>query len=173
MESLNELVKLAKAGDDAAFADLYRQIYKDMYRYAYYMLNNQQEAEDVVSDTVMDIYQQIKKLRENERFRAWTFKILSNKCKKRKKNFVERREYLETEAVNLEWETNHEYEKKQDLKNAFAELSSEERNVISLAVFGGYKSREIGRMLNIKDTTVRSKLSRALEKMRKRMEVQL
>lgn len=173
MEIVGELVELAKAGDDEAFSKLYQQIYTDMYKYAYYMLTNQQEAEDVVSDTVIEVYQTIGKLRENERFRAWAFKILSNKCKMRRKQLAEKNLSLDDELVNRDLKVESDYEKKHDLKHAFAELTSEERNLVSMAVFGGYKSREIGDLLDLKATTVRSKISRALAKMQKMMEVQL
>ncbi len=168
-----ELVSLAKAGDDEAFSKLYQQIYKDMYKYAYYMMGNQQEAEDMVSDTVIEVYQGIQKLRDNQRFRFWVFKILSNKCKMRRKQLAEKNLSLDDEAVNRGLKIENDYEKKQDLKNAFADLSFEERNLVSMAVFGGYKSREIGEIMDMKAATVRSKLSRAFMKMQKRMEVQL
>lgn len=47
------LVKRAKRGDTAAFAELYGTIYKRLYRFALYTLGNTQDAEDVVSAAVM------------------------------------------------------------------------------------------------------------------------
>ena len=52
-----------------------------------------------------------------------------------------------------------------DVKKAFLILSPEEQEIIALSVFGGYNSREIGSVLNLNPNTVRSKRSRALEKM--------
>ncbi|MCI8670012.1 MAG: RNA polymerase sigma factor [Lachnospiraceae bacterium] len=173
LETVSELVIKAKEGDTAAFSELYQQIYKDMYRYAYYMLENRQEAEDMVSDTVIEVYQGIRKLRGNEKFRAWVFKILSNKCRARRKQLTKKYLSLDDESVNRNLKTVNEYEKEQDLKHAFEELTSEERDLVSMAVFGGYKSWEIGELMNMKAATVRSKISRAFAKMQKRMEVQL
>ena len=51
------------------------------------------------------------------------------------------------------------------VRAAFARLSDEERMIIALHLFGGYKSREIGEILHMHDGTVRSKESRALKKM--------
>ena len=173
LETVSELVIKAKEGDTGAFSELYRQVYKDIYKYAYYMLENRQEAEDIVSDTVIEVYQGIRKLRENEKFRSWVFKILSNKCRKRRKQLAEKNCSLDDESVNHNLQTVNEYEKEQDLKLAFEDLTSEERDLVSMAVFGGYKSREIGELMNMKASTVRSKISRAFAKMQKRMEVQL
>ena len=63
-------------------------------------------------------------------------------------------------------------EESQDVRDAFFTLSEEERLIISMSVFGGYNSREIGKSLLIRDTTVRSKLSRAFDKMQKVLEGQ-
>lgn len=170
---INELwVCQAKAGDDEAFAKIYECIYKDLYRYAYYMLGNEQDAEDVVSDAVMDMYAGLKKLRENAAFQSWAFKILSNKCRRKRKQYVNRNVSLDDEEVNVNLHTEEDFEQRQDLLTAFGMLTEEERDVVSLAVFGGYKSQEIGKILNLKATTVRSKLSRALGKMQKKMEIQ-
>ena len=52
-----------------------------------------------------------------------------------------------------------------DVRRAFLILTEEEQTIIGLSVFGGYNSKEIGKMLGLKDNTVRSKKVRALEKM--------
>lgn len=52
-----------------------------------------------------------------------------------------------------------------DVRRAFAVLTDEEQEIIGLSVFGGYSSREIGRMLDQSDNTIRSRRSRALKKM--------
>ena len=67
-----ELVALAKLGEDDAFSKLYASVYKDMYKYAYYMLGDAYDAEDVVSETVLEMYSGIKSLRQNSLFGAWT-----------------------------------------------------------------------------------------------------
>ena len=51
------------------------------------------------------------------------------------------------------------------------ELSGEERLIISYYVFAGYNSEEIGKRLHMNRNTVRTKISRAMTKMRMKMEV--
>ena len=92
-----ELVALAKLGEDDAFSKLYASVYKDMYKYAYYMLGDAYDAEDVVSETVLEMYSGIKSLRQNSLFGAWTFKILSNKCKRRRKQYLKKTISLDDE----------------------------------------------------------------------------
>lgn len=55
------------------------------------------------------------------------------------------------------------------VKDAFAILSDEERQIVSLTVYGGYDSAEVADIMKINRNTVRSKYSRAITKMKDRM----
>ena len=79
------LVKRARKKDVKAFSKLYENVYKDLYYFALYMMKNPQDAEDVVSETVLSVYENIYSLQKDEAFRGWIFKILSNVCKKKLK----------------------------------------------------------------------------------------
>lgn len=143
------------------FAILYEKVYKDMYRFALYTLGHTQDAEDVVSETVMDAYKGFPRLRNKDAFRPWIFKILQRKCKRKLKEYLHK-------TTPLTWEIPLESSMEEDLqvRQAFSQLSSQERLIVSLHIFGGYNSRETGKLLHLNDNTVRSKESRALEKMR-------
>lgn len=152
--------------DAAKFAGMYRMIYKDLYRYALCVMKNPQDAEDVVSDAVIRGYEHIGSLRSEDAFKGWMFTILSNVCRKRLKAMAKQRteEELSFFAGN-EKSAGADLDLSLDVRRAFAVLSEEEQMIVGLSVFGGYQSKEIGRMLRLKDGTVRSKRSRALEKM--------
>ena len=51
------------------------------------------------------------------------------------------------------------------VRKLFFELADEERLIIAMHVFGGYKSHEIARLLKMNENTVRSKESRGLKKL--------
>lgn len=156
-----ELVRRAVRGDAAGFAALYEKVYKDLYRFALYTLKNSHDAEDVVSDTVLDAWVQIRDLRRTESFRSWIFRILTNKCRMRLKRYMERAEELPEELAEEE----ADYCTRMDVRTAFSRLADEERLILALNIFGGYTSREIGQFLQVSPNTVRSKQSRALKKM--------
>lgn len=156
-----ELVKKAKKGDPGAFAKLYEQVYQDLYRFSLYMLTHRQDAEDAVSEAVIAAYENIGKLRKEEAFRGWMFRILTNVCRKKLRARGKAEQELSEEIPAGQ----NDFEGAVDLKNAFRGLAEEERTIVSLSVFGGYTSRELGKMLGIKAATIRSKRSRALEKM--------
>ena len=163
MEQYQKLVKSAKSGDVHAFARLYETVYKDLYRFALYTLRNEADAEDVVSEAVTDAFASIHKLRRDDAFRAWIFRILTNKCKNKLKEYVYKTVDLE-EVENLVFEE-QEMEEGLHIREVFSRLSDEERLIISMHVFGGYTSKEIAAILHMNANTVRTKESRGLKKM--------
>lgn len=143
------------------FIELYEPVYKDLYRLAYYYLGNAEDAEDVVSETVLRAYDKFASLRKREAFRSWIFKILVNQCKTQLRK--------KSDAVTVELVEEPVFEPKLEdtmvVKDMLAVLSDEERKIVALAVFGGYKGEEIARILHMKHSTVRSKYRRALKKL--------
>lgn len=98
-EEIAVLVKMSKNDNLKAFEKLYEYIYKDLYRFAFYTLKNQYDAEDVVSETVVDAFESIKKLKKEEAFKSWMFKILVNKCKKKFKQYAGKMEKIDENFV--------------------------------------------------------------------------
>lgn len=161
-EEMSLLAERARSGDPEAFASLYEMVYQDLYRYALYMLGQKEDAEDVVSETVMAAYAQIGQLKSAGAFRAWIFRILSNKCRKQREAYLNKNCELDETIADPEGDFTGEYL----LKDAMASLTDEEREIICLHVFGGYKSHEIGMILQMNPATVRSREHRALERLR-------
>ena len=181
MEESRELVRQAKKGKREAFAKLYETVYEDMYRFALYVLKDREDAEDAVAETVADAFESIGKLRKEEAFRAWIFQILSNKCKRKLKEYITKTYSYEESEQRLEKDS-----KTEDIahaiqtcalpiyaihvSDAFYSLEEEERYMVALQVFGGYKSREIAELLHKNHNTVRSQVSRALKKMKEKLD---
>lgn len=161
MNDYETFILKAKKGDIEAFASLYELVYTDMYRFALYTLKNKHDAEDAVSDTITDAFASIKKLRHTEAFHGWIFKILSINCKKRLKQYIKPPLPLPDDLTQMQ----ENLEERHDLRVAFATLQEEERLILSMGIFGGYKSHEIGSILHMNSSTVRSKRHRALEKL--------
>ena len=96
MEQYLELVRQAKHGSTDAFASLYQEVYEDLYRFAVYVLQDPADAQDAVSETVTDAFASIGQLRSEQAFRGWIFRILSAKCKRRRKEYTNRTVELST-----------------------------------------------------------------------------
>jgi RNA polymerase sigma factor (sigma-70 family) len=165
-EEIKAHVLLARNGDTASFCKLYELYYKDMYRFAYYMLGNQQDAEDVISETVLDAFTGMRNLKKPEKFKAWIFQILSVKCKRQIAVYISNREHIKEDSeIHPLAKEDHPYAEQLDLRAAFDALNETEKNVISLMVFAGYNSRETAKLLNSREGTIRSAKSRAFTKM--------
>lgn len=168
----NLLVKRACSGEAEAFGELYELYSKELYRYACYVLGSGQLAQDAVQDAVCAAFTQISSLRNEEAFKAWIFKILSNVCnrhiseKSRQRNTVPFDDGIEetleapSETLGMELE----------MEEVLSSLADDERQIVLLSVLQGYKSSEISTILDCPAGTVRSKLSRALKRMRMELE---
>lgn len=148
------------------FMEQYELVYGDLYRLAYYYLGNAHEAEDAVMDTVLAAYEGYEKLRNPEAFKNWIFKILVNQCKRRMRSFYVKQEKLTEESSIHE----PDYTDKAYIQSLLLSLSGEERLIVSLIVFGGYKGEEVADLLQKKHSTIRSKYRRAIEKLKKQLD---
>lgn len=155
------------------FMEYYEKIYPQMYRTAWFYMQNQQEAEDAVQDAVLTAYEKFYQLRDREKFGPWIMQILVNRCRKRKKVWFCRTEDFQELSPKQEKDLSAEtdFAMASAVKQVFWELKEEERLIVALSVFGGYTSQEIADILNKNHSTVRSQYRRALQKMREKLEV--
>ena len=152
--------------DAKTFARMYEEIYADLYRYALCILRNQHEAEDAVSEAVISAYENIQKLRAQTAFKSWMYTILTNICKKRLKKAAKELHNVWEIPEKNELCEEPDYGRDAQVRKAFFVLSEEEQMIIGMSVFGGYNSAEIGKILGMNPNTVRSRRSRALQKMK-------
>lgn len=151
--------------DAKRFAQMYEAVYTDLYRFALCMMKNRQEAEDAVSEAVIAAYENIGKLKKEEAFKSWIFTILSNVCRKRLRKTAAEQERSQGDVFSRIPSEETDMGIAVDVRKAFFLLEEEEQIIVGLSVFGGYNSREIGETLKMNSNTVRSKRSRALQKM--------
>ena len=162
------LIGGAVSGDKNAFAALYMLYRDDLYRYAYFRLGNDADAEDAVSACIVAAYENIHTLRAEKAFRTWIFRILYRCCCTLIAGQIEMSRREGEEA--LDRLPAAESGISSEVKEAFGVLSGEDREIVLLSVIAGYSSREIASILSLKPSTVRSRLSRGLSKMRKFLE---
>ena len=166
MDEKNLILK-AKAGDRDAFCALY-SLYKDrLYRYAFYKLQNEEDAKDAVSDCILSAFTQMGRLKKAEAFPSWLFRILYCSCASITRLQVERRKSENYEDMENVLTSDFENAiEKTELQQALAILKENERDIVLLSVIGGFSSGEIGKMIDMTSGSVRSNLSRSLKKMR-------
>jgi RNA polymerase sigma-70 factor (ECF subfamily) len=139
-------------------------------RYARALLHDKDRADDLVQDTLVRGLDKIHLYRYGS-LRAWLFTIMHNQYVNSVRRSVKRSETIVVEKVqfsspapqlpNLEL---------RDLKRAIARLPAEQREALLLVTLEGLKYQEVARLCDVPIGTVRSRLSRAREELRRTTE---
>jgi len=159
--------ELFAADKEALFTQLYSAVWQDLYRYAYYVLGNRMDAEDAVQEAALRGYSGLHNLRGIESFKAWMFKILSVCCKRRLTQIINIRQAEQSDEILATVPAEDtDLTRAIELRERLAELPPDDRGIVVLSIVGGYKSNEIAAVFDISPGTVRSRLSRALSKLR-------
>jgi len=80
MDTDTDLVNAALAGDKSAFGELVLRHQGNIYRFVYRIINNSFDTADIVQETFISAYQNLRKLRYKDKFSAWLCKIAKNQC---------------------------------------------------------------------------------------------
>ena len=166
---LEDLVKRAKKGDAEAFTDLILSIRSDLYKLSKARLSNEDDIQDVIQETMIEACQKLYQLRDVSKFKFWIIRILINNCNKKynkcKKEDILNEPYDET--VDLANCDNMDIvENTLDFYRLISPLEYDERLIIILYYNEKYTTKEIGKILSMKDNTVKSKLLRAKDKIK-------
>ena len=127
-------------------------------RICFVHLKNYHDAEDVFQQVFLKYVLRSEKFQSDAHEKAWIIRVAINACKDTLKNFFRRKvtsiEELTTEPFYIE-------DDKRDVLNAVLGLSSKYKNVIYLFYFEGYSALEIAAMLQRRENTIYTWLSRA------------
>ncbi len=164
---INELlVKKAAKGDAAAFLKLSKQFHDGMYRTAFGMLSNEHDAADAVQETLLKAYRDVGKLRQPQQFKSWLYRILVNRCVD---ILRQRQRTTPVENIWLPDIVENNSDAKLDVSRALAELDEQHRAVVVLRFFQDMTLNDIATTLNTPVGTVKSRLHRALNKLKTAM----
>src|SRR6266705_480917 len=100
----NEMLAQAQAGDEGAFAELYSQYNRRVYRLALNITHNPQDAEDVVQSAFLKAFTHLVQFRRDSRFSTWLTRIAVNEAlqkRQARKNSVSLQESPEVESKSL------------------------------------------------------------------------
>lgn len=151
------------------FLNLYNLYSNDVLRLAFSFTKNIFEAEDIVQSVFVKLYQELKKDYDKDIGRKWLLKVTVNECKNSFKIAWKRKIVLQDEFIHNEI-TFKETLKNDKLSDALLKLSPKYRNVIYLYYYEGYKIDEISEILNLKQSNIKSLLSRGRKKLKEYME---
>jgi len=163
---MEELIIKAKDGDETAFTELMLQIKDELYKVAKVRLKNDDDVFDVIQETMLLAYKSLKKLKHNKYFKTWVIKILINECNKFYNKSLKKKE-CSFEILNNEISNKNETEEKINFDFICNKLNKEEGTIILLYYMEKYTDKEIGKILNMNENTIRTKRTRTKEKIRK------
>lgn len=160
-----ELVRAAQSGDRDSLITLLREIEPHVYKTAYYMLKNEQDALDVSQEALIRIYTKINSYEEKAQFKTWAQRIVTNMCidkfrKVKPTVSVDEHEMTFSSGTNVEKEVISTYIA-QDIQEAIEKLPEHHRTVVILRYVEDFSYNEISDTLDLPIHTVKSYLFRA------------
>ena len=163
-----DLVRRAQTGDEAAYAQLVSQHQEAVFRLAYLFLGSADDAEDVAQEVFIRAYQSLVRFDDARPLRPWLLAITANAARNRRRAFgryaaVLKRLIVPEPSVAAEAERELEA---QALWQAVRRLSAADQEVIYLRYFLELSVDEAAQALEVAPGTVKSRLSRALDRLR-------
>lgn len=168
---MENIITKIQNGDELAFKQLSQSIEKDLYRIAKTRLKNDDDIKDAIQNTMISVYKNVKKINNIDYFKTWMIRILINECNKiynlnKKKNDVFDKlkvgsisSIYDNSIQNLNDTLNFEY--------LIDQLNYDEKIVITLYYNSQFSCTEISNILKINVHTVKTRLNRAKNKLRK------
>ncbi len=177
-----ELVRRSRQGDEESFAAIVERYQDKIYNLAYRMLGSREEAEDIAQETFLHTYRALESFRLEERFSPWIYKIASNLC-------LDRLRKLRHPVVSLDepvgpegdipqqvadWTNSPDkvYESteiREDTQAAISALPPKYKVVVVLRHVQDLSYDEMASVLGIPQGTVKTRLFRAREILRRRL----
>lgn len=180
MANDQELVKLAKSGNEAAFEQLVGLYEQKVYHLAYNYMNNEQDALDISQEVFLRVFRFLSQFNEESQFSTWLYRIAANACKDAlRKRQVRNEVFLynedeetggyRAEPADLTYNPEavlEQAELRENLKRGLLELPAQHRQILVLRDIAGLSYNEIGNCLALEQGTVKSRIARARENLR-------
>ena len=155
---------------DATREECIEKYIKMVYRIAFHYFGNCEDAEDVTQDVFLKIFSSNISRENDEELKAWIIRVTTNLCHSRYRNpFVRKRAELE----GYEWEQmscydtgEQDYINRKVVMDAVLSLPDRYRIIVYLYYYEEYSCRQISSILQLKETTVQTRLARAREKLK-------
>jgi RNA polymerase sigma factor (sigma-70 family) len=169
-----ELARRAREGDDAAYEDLVKRYGQIAFRVAWLVTHDRGEAEDSAQEAFVNAYYALPRFRPDSPFRPWLLKIVANEARNRARS-TRRRQGLALRAAAAVSDGDAApspetaalaREDQETLIAALNRLSPPDREVIGYRFLLGLSEAETADVLEVRLGTAKSRLSRAMGRLR-------
>ena len=171
------LIKRAKKGEMAAFEALVSAYERRVYTLALRSTNSHEDALDITQEVFLKAYKALPSFRGESEFSTWLYRITMNKCvdfARSKKNItlesIDDEKVVELQDLKEKNQPEKSFEKtelREEIDIALNMISEEHRKVVVLRDVAGMKYADIAKALSIEEGTVKSRIARAREALRK------
>jgi RNA polymerase sigma-70 factor (ECF subfamily) len=164
-----DVLRRARAGDPVAFAQLVRTYYPRCLRFAQHLLSNREDAEECVQDTFVRVHRALHRYEERERFDAWLFRILANRCRTARRRVTRWRLFHSADLDRVTPTSTARVDgfvARDEIWHALNALTDEQRESFLLRHVEGLSYEEIAAVSGIAVTAVRMRVSRACARLR-------
>jgi RNA polymerase sigma-70 factor (ECF subfamily) len=178
------LIDQAKLGDAEAFRRLFEQFQQPVFNFIARMTGHQHDAEDVMQEVFIKVYQNLPVLRDNQSFKSWLFSTAKNesinylrKHRRRRVDSLERSDEKDMEPLLLNDDSRHtnperetaDTELHEAVRSALNDVPEVNRAAFILGVLEGYSYKEVADMLGCSVNNVKSRVFRARAVMSERL----
>ncbi len=176
----NQILASCRAGDLKAFEQVYTLYERQVFRYAFHILGNRDEADDIKQETFVKAYQAIAKFRGDSSLQTWLLKICGNLCRDKIKSWDRRKvqydsrfdydgfggeSHLHDPQLILE-----RAEVTEKVMAALRGIPAPQREIIILSEIEDLSHEEISQILGCSRTSVKLRLFRARKCLRERVQ---
>ena len=161
--SEEDLIRSARDGDGAAFADLLRPLYSSAFRVALALLHDRGEAEDAVQEAAFKAWRKLDMVRRGAPLRPWFLAIVANQCRS-----VRRKSWWSVETVDRPFAElrSPDPDARIDLNRALKDLDHDERLVLVLRYYLDLSYEEVAQIMGVSTKAARSRTERAIRRLR-------
>ncbi len=170
-----DLIRAVNSGKIELFHQLVAKYSRRLYNFGLRMCKDQQDAEDMIQDTFLNVFRYLKTFRFETQFRNWLYRIAASACLKKKRNvkFAPQRELALEEfstgvmaeepplwaAQPLDKVLNQELGN--TLHSAIQDLPEKYRIVLILRDIEEFSTAEAAQILNLSEANIKVRLHRA------------
>ena len=186
MHSEEYLVKQSIQGDTRAFEELVSHYHNKIYALAYRYMGNEEDAYDMAQEAFLKAFRSLHTFKGNSSFSTWLYRVTTNVCldelRRRKRRIIplsldeplasQEGDEVEKEIADSSPGVDIIYEQKefsQYIQQLLNEMKPEHKTAIVLRDVIGFSYEEIAEVINCSMGTVKSRISRAREVLRKKI----
>jgi RNA polymerase sigma-70 factor, ECF subfamily len=174
-QSDSEVIQRVLAGDGAAFDVLVHQYQQRIYRLAYRMTRNAEDAKDIAQEAFVQAYRSLGSFQQRSSFSTWLYRITMNLCLNQLKA-ADRLDSAEVGGLLADPRQNSldvilSDERNRALAAAIEALPPQQKATLILRVHDGLSHREIADVLECSEGTAKANYFHAVRGLQRRLQV--